>query len=397
MLALAPTALPAKEMVDRDWLHARSANFDVFSSMSRKETIELLRELEMFRFTVSLISNIRRIDSPIPTRIYAFDDEGDVARLGLRAGVAGFFSAGLRDNTIVIRSSSGIRRTALILHEYVHYLVRNSGSLNYPLWFNEGLAEYLSSARAVKDLYQIGAVPEHRKAWLANLRWMPLARVISGDNYANWSGLKKGQFYAESWALVHFLLNRDYSGGSFAQSMAAHIELVEAGRDPEEAFEDAFGLSPERADRRVRQYLSIGRLPGLSLRIDKVLATFEADTVRLTREQAALELARLALRMNQLEDARELYSIAAADEDLRAWAEAGIGDTYKFDDDYDSALPHFDRAIMLAPEDVMCRLDMAEYWHDLAKDTDDASLKIKHLEQARETLRQSVAVGRLTT
>jgi len=71
LLIMAAQPASGKELEDRKWIEVRTPNFQVRSTMSKKDSIELARYLEMFRVSVAVVTNIGRLDSPIPTEIYA--------------------------------------------------------------------------------------------------------------------------------------------------------------------------------------------------------------------------------------------------------------------------------------------------------------------------------------
>lgn len=373
-----------KELEDREWIEVRTPNFRVLSALGERESIDLARHLEMFRVAVSVITNIKSQDSSIPTEIYAMRGSRDFGRIGVERNTAGFFYPSIRSNMIVVRDVSRMQETSIIMHEYVHYLLRNHTSLHYPMWFDEGFAEYLSSGRTRSGLFEVGDVPEHRRSSLAYLRWIPLRKILSPENYGGWSREHKSMFYAEAWALVHFLQNRPDPDIPFGQGMARYIEMIESGRSELDAFEEAFSITVEGLDNRVKRYIETGRLPGLRLEIDPLLPDYQPTVRGLSREQISLALGKLALRMRKLDKAEYWFTIATANDATRPQAEAELGDVLKFGDKFEEAQPYFERAVALAPDDPIVRLDIAEFWHDLAEDTDDTGDRATHLERARE-------------
>ena len=383
-LVFAANPVSGKEIEDRKWIEVQTPNFRIRSAMSEKDSIKLARHLEMFRVAISVITNIRRIDSPIPTEIYAMRGSSDFKSLGIDHDVGGFFYSSLRDNMIVIRDVNRMQETSIIMHEYVHFLVRNQGSLNYPMWFDEGFAEYLSAGRSDAGNFEIGRVPEHRRDSLAYLRWIPLRNILSPENYGEWSRQRKSMYYAEAWALVHYLQNRTDRDVPFGQEMARYIELVESGKDELDAFEEAFAITVVNLDDRVQRYIEGRRLPGFRLKTDPLLPDFQPTVRTLSRAQISLGLGKLALRMHKLDMAEHWYTIATTNEATRPQAEAGLGDVLKFGGKFEAAQPHFELAVALAPEDPYCQLDIAEFWHTRAEDPDETGNRAKYLERARE-------------
>ena len=96
----------------------------------------------------------------------------------------------------------------VVYHEFVHLLVNNSVR-SMPLWFNEGLAEYY----ATFEVQRVGRIARPRNVQedhvlLLRDRFLPLESIVAVDHDSplyNESD-KTSIFYAESWALVHYLL-----------------------------------------------------------------------------------------------------------------------------------------------------------------------------------------------
>ena len=374
----------AKELEDRKWIEVQTPNFKIRSAISQKDTIELARYLESFRIAVALVTNVSRLDASNPTQIFVFRSYGDLKKFGL-GDLAGAFIPGIRSNTIIVRDTLGMTETSTILHEYVHFLVRIHSGYLYPKWYHEGLAEYFAATKENQfGELEIGHTPEHRHYSFAVNRWVPMRDILSPTDYDQWSRERRSMFYAESWGLVHFLLNRKGRSTSFGQDMVQYVQLVETGHEAVDAFAQAFGITADELDTQVGRYLNDGGLPGFRIRIDKLLPDFDPAINRLSREETSLALAQLALGRGKYDQAERWYGIAAGDEDLRASAEAGLGDVQKFQDEFEAAQPYFENAIRLAPDDPYVQLDAAEYWHDRAEKTEDAEDRAASFERARK-------------
>jgi tetratricopeptide (TPR) repeat protein len=384
MLNVTASPVSGKELEDRKWIEVRTPNFRISSVLREADTIELAQHLEMFRVAVSRVTNISSTDAPIPTNIYAMRGRGDFKSLGIDPDLGGVFLPGLRANTIVIRDARGMEETSIIMHEYVHFLARNHGRLQYPMWFDEGFAEYLSATRTHFDYFEVGRVPKHRRGSLIYSNWISMRNILSPKDFDRWGGERKAMFYAEAWALVHYLQNRSERDTPFGQDMGHYIELVESGKGDVAAFEEAFGITAKDLNREVKRYLDRGRFFFLQMKIDQLLPDFEPQVIRLSREQASLALAQIALRRGELDQAERWFTIATADEATRPQAEAGRGDVLKFRGEFEAAQPHFETAVALAPSDPYCQLDLAEYWHDRATNPDDTGNRMEYLERARD-------------
>lgn len=378
-----PPSVQGEPVEDRDWLEVRTENFRVRSDLREKDAIELIRYLELFRAAVLVITNVSSTESTIPTNIYVLSRGGDFTKLGVDRDFAGVFVPGQRSNMIIMRNVHGMKETSTILHEYVHFLMHNQSRLNYPGWFNEGFAEYLSATRLSKESFEVGLFPDQIRPALNFVRWIPIRKIISAENYAEWRDADRAMFYAESWSLVNYLQNRKGKESLFARDLGEYIARVETGKSDTEAFEETFGMSMNEINRKVRKHLERGRFTVFKMRADDLLPVFEPEIIRLTREQISLYLGQVALHLGELDAAKNWFEIAASHVGTRPQAEAGLGDVYKFSGDFGNAQSHFERAVALAPDDPYCQLDLAEYWHTRAEKTLNMEQRKEFVERAR--------------
>ena len=178
-----------------------------------------------------------------------------------------------------------------VLHEYVHLLTAEQ-SPGAPAWLDEGLAEFWSATVVEDNRVIVGrAVAQH----VATLRrWQPLRRTLRqprGELTAD--SEPAAVFYAQSWAMVHYLLLGQHGDRPLA-FMPASTEL------PSD-FEAAF-----------RQYLSNRDFREVTLSFTPSVATVTTATAITTagslaerahmlvfgaRPDAALTLARRALAL----------------------------------------------------------------------------------------------------
>jgi hypothetical protein len=169
-------ALPAAggEPWDRDWVEVRTEHFVIESALSERRTLELAADLEGFRVCAEVVTNIGRFDERIPTRIYVLEDAKEEA--GFRSNIVGYFRAGMRENLAVMIPSGD--SDAVLRQEYTHFLVRNRDSRLYPLWYNEGFAEFLSTCTVQDGFVEWGRARPWQRSWLANGTWTPYEKLL---------------------------------------------------------------------------------------------------------------------------------------------------------------------------------------------------------------------------
>jgi tetratricopeptide (TPR) repeat protein len=384
LLLPASTAAPAwgKGLESAKWIEARSPNFRLLSIASRKKTIRLARDLEMFLASILTLTNAESMVSVIPTHIFVFRGRRDFKKIGIDPKNAGIFFQTIRGNFVVAHDPRGSVGAASVLqHELVHFLLRNHGEFNYPMWYEEGLAEYFSTATIKDGRYVVGLPAKHRVAALVNLPWISMHKVLAPKGYIGWSDEHKQLFYAQAWALVHFLLDQDRD--ELMQKMAAYLEKVEAGANEVDAFKSAFALDAYRLNREVRNYVMAGRYSTFVSSMDKFLPEQETEVVTLSRGRASLELAQLTLELGEVGRSEELFATAIGDEQMRPRAEAGMGRVFVFREKLEAARNYFQMAVQLAPDDPYCQLDLANYWYLRAARSEKPADQLSYLERAR--------------
>jgi hypothetical protein len=96
-----------------------------------------------------------------------------------------------------------------LAHEYAHYLFREDA---YPLWFREGIAEYLARTSLGKQGVEVGQTDPVFVASLLNKPWLPLEDLLEGGSKSGL--LAHANFYPQCWVLVHWLAARAGHAGN---------------------------------------------------------------------------------------------------------------------------------------------------------------------------------------
>jgi tetratricopeptide (TPR) repeat protein len=123
-----------------------------------------------------------------------------------------------------------------------------------PLWFNEGLAEFYSTFETNGDAINVGRPREDHLQFLKGEPLLPFSKLFSIDDTSPEynEGVRRGVFYAESWALVHDLMLGAPERG---KQVSAFLTQVSNGTPPRAAFYAAFGMSDDEVDRELRRYI----------------------------------------------------------------------------------------------------------------------------------------------
>jgi tetratricopeptide (TPR) repeat protein len=239
------------------WITFETDGFRFISAASPRETLDIARDILRMREAVGKVTQLK-VRTGAQTRVYIFPNERrfspyreaafDVKNRNI-TGV--FINTSSGGNFILLRSDvQGV--DGVVFHELTHQFVSNT-TAGLPLWFNEGMAEYYSTFRTVGDKTHIGrAVAEH-VLWLRNQPLIPLrelfATTVASPVYNE--GDRAGAFYAQSWALVHYLMidpDRRAKLGRF-------LNLLGGGKSVDEAFSGAFGMEFNVLEQALRAYI----------------------------------------------------------------------------------------------------------------------------------------------
>ncbi|MBX3751286.1 MAG: DUF1570 domain-containing protein [Opitutaceae bacterium] len=246
------------------WITAEAGNFEVFSSASEERTHQILQDLVDFRSTLLRFMKLPPGFEPRCT-VVVFGDAREFEAYkplfnGKPKDVAGFFTGGTDMVMIALspgRDEESVRR--LVYHEYMHQLLFSRG-ISLPLWLNEGLAEYFSTFAVKKNRVLLGRAIEGHVAFLNWAKPMPLPELFAvQEGSADYNeGIRQGIFYAESWALVHYLMSGRNS--EYPKALNKYLQvLMVHGRHRDPGFAAVTGIDVALLERELRKYLRSGR------------------------------------------------------------------------------------------------------------------------------------------
>ena len=264
LLAIACSiVLPAAASAKDEWIQVRSKNFFLIGNATEKDIRKTATKLEQFRETFRLLFKGAALSSPIPTNVVVFKSDSAFKPFKPKRAdgktdnfIAGFFQPGEDVNYITLSTEGPEADTyGTIFHEYVHSLLdTNFGKSEVPTWFNEGLAEYYQTYVIEKDQeVKLGLPQNNHLLLLQQSKLMPLGMLFGTSNRAllQSGGHSRSIFYAQSWALVHYLIQGGKSDG-LGKFLNALVNNVPA----EKAFQEAFAFGYADMEKELRKYVA---------------------------------------------------------------------------------------------------------------------------------------------
>jgi tetratricopeptide (TPR) repeat protein len=351
-----------------DWLEASSDHFVIYADQDEKTATGFAQRLELFHAAMARLyrnAGSRLGSKPSPSNrvtVFVLESDKDVRRLaGLKTPyVAGYYRARAGASVALVpkltrtTTQYGMPAEAILLHEYAHHFMAGMTARAYPRWFVEGFAEFFASARFEPDRIGVGAPPAYRAAEFVWAKDVPIRKLL---DFAGPPIDPKGDpnsFYAQSWALYHFLVFEPERSGQLAKYEALLSKGTPALEAAVQAFGDLNKLSREMEayiHRKRLSYVTIARtsLDASPITVRKLrpgeaemMPVHMESTLGVDREEA------LAL----LPEARRIAGKHAGDPAvLAALAEA----EYDAGND-DAAIEAADRALAIDPREINARL-----------------------------------------
>jgi len=200
---------------NQGWIEVRSPHFVVASNAGEKEARRVADQFEQIRALFHSGFPNLRVDPAEPVLILAAKNESTMKMLlpeewEVKGHVhpAGLYQQGEDKHYVVLRlDSEGDNPFHALYHEYTHVLLHlNFAAL--PLWLDEGLAEFYGNSRLGDKESRVGTIDQSHLYILEQNKLLPidtLLNVAQGSPYYNEAN-QASVFYAESWALVHYLM-----------------------------------------------------------------------------------------------------------------------------------------------------------------------------------------------
>ncbi len=329
------------------WISVRSKNFFLVGNAGEKEIRQVGARLEQFREVFTRLFRNIQFNSSVPTTVVVFKSDAAYGPFKAGPNTAGYFQSGSDVNYITLSSESNGQQDPfnVIFHEYTHLLVNNTIG-DAPPWLNEGLAEYYSTFSISDDRKVVLGMPIANHVYLLrDKKMLPLRTLFQVDHKSPYYNERDKQsvFYAQSWALVHYLVLGN--NGTRMELIDKFLKLMEADVPMEQAFQQAFQMSFEAMEKELRDYIKRDRYPTatgmfqMKLNVDK-----EMQTSPLTEAEAQAYLGDLLLHSNRADSEKYLQKALALDPDL-PMANASMGMLRVREGKIDEARRSLERAV----------------------------------------------------
>jgi len=286
-------------------------------------------------------------DSAIPTTVIVFKDDASYGPFKVSENNSGYFQPGQDVNYITLSTESrgDLDPFSTIFHEYTHLLVNDTFGKT-PAWFNEGLAELYSTLSVSDDQRVVIGRPIRRHiSTLQQNSLLPLRTLLEVDYKSPFynESQKQSIFYAEAWALMHYLMMTD--NGVRAPHVLEFLQLLNAHTALEPAFQKAFNTSIESFESALRGYVLQDHFRSNDLTFArKIQPSIEMTSASLSEAEVFAYEGDLLIHSNRNEAETYLLKAVALDPNL-IQAHASLGMARYRQGRMSEALPSLERAV----------------------------------------------------
>lgn len=287
---------------------------------------EVALRFEQMRAVFSIILQQKNPGASAPLEILAFREGRDLRAYaplwqGKPIELAGLFAPG-QDRQFIALDLSSEQNWQAIGHEYSHQML-NADMPHVPLWLDEGFAEYYSSIRFTPKAVELGR-PSDATLQVLQARLMPLEKLFSvthRDEVYNANDGRRHLFYAQSWLVVHYLLDNN-----LIHQTQQYMSLANSGVSVTDSIRRAFGMEPEQLKSSIESYLQSGQLRVRFVPLPRSLEELEFTAAPVNDADARTTLADLHLHSpDYVEIAIQEYRAILSEYPDHAGAHRGLG------------------------------------------------------------------------
>jgi tetratricopeptide (TPR) repeat protein len=388
-LLVAPNLAFAKAKDEPKWMEVHTAHFSVITDAGDKRGREVALRMEQMRAVFGQLLLKDKLKMPLPVTVIALKSDKQYGMVApAKQSMAGGFYVPGADRVYIVLNLFEADPWRAVAHPLAHYLL----NFNYPPaqgWFDEGLAEYFGSIQIGKQV-EIGGDPELAPEWhedvfeeirrdprapqsltqlLSSPVWLSMVDLFSmkHDGSGTREGMHNTLYYAQSWMIVHYLVNKNKM-----PEAGTYFDLVLNQKVPvEKAMVQAFDMSPAQMEDAVKEYFK--SLSGLGIALDQAkkpivdpvntqqpdhfVLPFDTDEIGMTAtslkdEDAKALIGDVMTRVPERRDQalRDLRQLTADPKDNEAAHRGLAGDDLR-QKRFDAAADELEKATELNPQD----------------------------------------------
>jgi tetratricopeptide (TPR) repeat protein len=351
------------------WQEVRSPHFIAYTDANLSDAREALREFEEIRRAFESTFPGIRVDPPRTLVVFIHRDEASMKQLlpeefsGKRPKrSSGWYLWRPDQNYALLRldaRTSEDQPYHVLYHEFTHGILHQNFAA-IPVWLDEGLAEYYGETRILRsNRVQLGRASRASLETLRQSSLLPLETLLTVDHKSPEyrEGDKAGVFYAQSWALVHYLLmdEKAKKAGLFQK----YLQALSQDPDPIAVARKAWGdLAAVQSS--LYAYTQQGRFHFWDLPLGPQTAVAEFPSRPLSEAESLVARGEFLRDKGQSAEARALLQQALALDPKLAAARVALAVEQFRAADMAGARENLERAEALGSQDARTPLLLAE-------------------------------------
>lgn len=316
---------------EANWVEVESPHFLVFTDGKTRQAQDAALRFELVRAFFQVELPGMRIYPKRPILVLAAKDQNTYKRLEpprlLKKGALQSAGIMVRDPDkiyILLRLDvPGNFQYNVIYHEFTHVIVENTYK-SVPLWLNEGLAQFYGELRIEDKKVVFGMASVANLRLLNEYPLLPLRTLFAVDfSSPYYNRQHQGTiFYAESWALTHYLVMQDRRSGK--NLVGQYLLRVNQGGDPVTTAAQVFGdlgQLEKNLDRYVRLVAFYELVAKISITADK----HSLQVRKVTPAESEALRGDFLVRVGRYDDAKPLLVDALQQEPNLSPVEESLG------------------------------------------------------------------------
>lgn len=362
---------------DNDWTEVKSPNFTVLGDGPAEQARSIALSFEQARAIFTDALHGMRTEAGTPTIVFAARNSATTQALvgtpldnswgrTLVLPAALYLKGEEQDYALV---DMDLHHTEIVAtHEYIHKLLY----LNFtrlPVWLDEGLAEFFAYSKNDGHRIILGARSERiDQAQHGFYSVENMLKATRDSEYYRDPGQYE-TFYAESWALVHYMMFGP--GMENGAKLNQFLDLLQHGVQQRKAFEQAFGNIKAFSD-QFNRYVTQKALPVGVLEVSIDITKTPLVTRKLSAAQAEIYLAALELRQGEFKEAHKKLNSALQEEPKNWFGHEVLGFAYFGQGNIGDAQKEWNAALELNPKDYLALYYRGLLNHRSAQTADSA-------------------------
>lgn len=364
------------------WAEVSSSHFAVLTDSNEKQARHILDQFERMRWVFKTLFPKTNVDPAAPIVVFAAKNrksfqalEPEVYLAKGQLNLAGLFIRTQDKNYVLLRLDADQEHPfASVYHEYTH-LQFSSTAEWMPIWLNEGIAEFFQNTEIRDKDVQLGEPSRNDILFLRQNRLIPLPVLFKIDaSSPYYHEEEKGSiFYAESWALTHYLQISDREKGT--HRLSDYMTLLSHHEDSLSAAVQAFG-NLKQLQSELENYIRAGAYKQFVL--SSTAAPIDETTYKvsmLTKAQADAARADVLAGVGRTQDARALLESVLKTEPNNVEAHETMGFVEFREGNRDAARKCYEEAVKLDSQSYLAHYYFAVMSRSTGDRAQEASIE----------------------